>query len=83
MPQNNAYWMVVGKSETGLAKIWVNLNLSDGILGTIPFFLTSEFLYKLNVLTLNYMLKQYFLEFYFILKTHVRKTAVKIKLDPP
>lgn len=57
MPQNNAYWMVVGKSETGLAKIWVNLNLSDGILGTIPFFLTSEFLYKLNVLTLNYMVK--------------------------
>lgn len=47
-----------------------------------PIFLTSEFLYKLNVLILNYMEKQYFLEFHFILKIYVRKTAVKIKLDP-
>lgn len=50
--------MTAGKSETGLAIIWVNLNLGDEILDTILLFKNiSEFLYKL---TLSYMVKLIF-----------------------
>lgn len=70
--------MAVGKSETGLAKIWVNLNLSDGILDAILFFFnTSEFLCKLHVLTLNYVVKLIFLRISFYFKDMSEKQLLK------
>lgn len=67
--------MTGGKGKTGLAMLWVNLNLCDGILDTPLYFKKYLNFYMLNHISFKLYSKINILRI-------SEKIAIKIKLDP-
>lgn len=67
--------MTGGKGKTGLAMLWVNLNLCDGILDTPLYFKKYLNFYMLNHISFKLYSKINILRI-------SEKIAIKIKLNP-